>query len=86
MEWPPLDDDEVVLSLVAGEEAEVIWNIAQEEEEQREKDLVEDEIPTETAVALIGDEPASPYEPKVASSCSLQYYLVSLLYNGVNKS
>ena len=66
--WPPLDpEDEVVESSVVGEgeEAEIVRDLAGKEEEQRGRDLSDREILAQSEflqVALIGDDPAPPYE------------------------
>ena len=64
--WPPLDpeDNEVVPSLVAGEEAEVVRDFAGEEEVQRERDLSDAELFAQSAtlqIEAIGNDPAPAF-------------------------
>ena len=64
--WPPLDpeDDKVVASSEVGEEAEVVRDFAGEEEEQRNRDLSDAKLFSQSAtlqVEAIGNDPAPPF-------------------------
>ena len=66
--WPPLDpeDDEVVVSLVVGEgeEAKIIRDFAEEEEEQRAADLSDAALFEQSAtlqIEVIGSDPAPDF-------------------------
>ena len=64
--WPPLDpeDDKVVPSSVAGEEAEIVRDFAGEEEAQRERDLSDAKLFAQSAtlqIEAIGNDPAPAF-------------------------
>src|ERR1700689_395072 len=73
LRWPPLDEDEVVPSSVAGEltgeELETFRDFAEEEREQALRDRIDPEvdgIPESLAIADAIADPSPPYEERPA--------------------